>query len=65
MLDSQAAVRLALAKQAIGRHLAETYGFDYDAEVANMPASGQYHDLFLLEAWARAIENAKPKPKNS
>lgn len=59
MRDEQAAVRLALAKQTIGRHLAEKYGFDYDAEVANMPASNKYHDLFLLEAWARALENDK------
>lgn len=59
MLDSQAAVRLALAKQKVARHIAEKYGFDYEKEVAPQP--GKYHDLFFFEAWARAIENENDK----
>lgn len=59
MREDQEKQRLALAKQKIGRHLAEQYGFDYDAEVANHPGGNRYHDLLLLEAWARAIENNK------
>ena len=55
MREDQEKLRLALAKQKIGRHLAEQYGFDYDNEVANQLP--KYHDLFLLEAWARALEN--------
>ena len=55
MLDTQAALRLALAKQKIGRHIAEKYGFDYEKEVEGQPT--KYHDLYFLEAWARAIDN--------
>lgn len=55
MKDDQAALRLALAKQKIGRHIAEKYGFDYEKEVASQPS--KYHDLYFFEAWARAIEN--------
>jgi len=54
MKDNQAALRLALAKQKVARHIAEQYGFDYENEVAPQP--GKYHDLFFFEAWARAIE---------
>lgn len=54
MKDSQAAERLALAKQKVARHIAEKYGFDYEKEVAAFP--GNYHDLYFFEAWARAIE---------
>lgn len=59
MNKEQEILRLALAKQKIGRHIAEKYGFNYDEEVANHPGGNRYHDLLLLEAWARAIENNK------
>lgn len=55
MREDQATLRLILAKQKIGRHIAEKYGFDYEKEVASQPA--KYHDLFLLEALAAALEN--------
>jgi hypothetical protein len=59
MKDDQAALRLVLAKQKVARHIAKQYGFDYEEEVAKLPASGKYHDLYFLEAWARAIEKEK------